>query len=497
MIHLIGVYCLVSVTLNGFDIKVPAGMATTDEPSPTTTTKSPSHGTYQTLNPVTEQVEQIFPGTSDEEVGAALDKAHQAYRTDWRWRPVSERAHYVAKAATILRGQKEAFAQLMTREMGKLIDQSRWEVDLTADILTYYSTHGEDFLADKPLPEVSNAIVATEPIGVILAVEPWNFPLYQLVRVAAPQIVAGNVVIFKHAANVPQCALAFARLFKDAGTPDGVYTNLFCSIDQINMLIDDIRIRGVTLTGSERAGASVAERAGRKMKKAVLELGGSDPLIVLPDADLEHVTKQGLIGRMMCMGQACASSKRFIVVGKERGQVLLEKLVQSIRSLQVGDPADPKTSLGPLSSEQAMKGLLAQIDTAKSHGARVVLGGKRIDRPGWYLEPTIITNISQDNPLFGEETFGPIISYYVVDSEDEAIEIANATTFGLGASIFGETAHARKLVPRIEAGMVWVNTTANTTPETPFGGVKNSGFGRELSELGIGEFVNRKLVQVA
>jgi succinate-semialdehyde dehydrogenase/glutarate-semialdehyde dehydrogenase len=297
---------------------------------------------------------------------------------------------------------------------------------------------------------------------------------------------------------VPQCALAFARLFEEAGAPQGVYTNLFCSADQIGALIDDFRVRGVTLTGSEQAGASVAERAGRKLKKAVLELGGSDPMIILEDAPLEHATDQAAIGRMMNMGEACVATKRVIVVGKDRGRQVLDGLVKRLGSLKAGDPANPETSIGPMVSERALEDLLTQIQGAKAAGARIVLGGKRIDRPGFYLEATIITDIAQDNPLYQQETFGPVLSFYVVDSEEEAIKLANATRFGLGSAVFSaDVERAKKVADKIEAGMVFINSIAYSAPEIPFGGVKNSGYGRELSELGVGEFVNRKLVCVA
>ncbi|KAF2097527.1 aldehyde dehydrogenase [Rhizodiscina lignyota] len=452
---------------------------------------------YKTINPATGKVEKVFPETTDAEVTAALDKAHTAYG-EWSTRPIAERAEFLRKAASHLRQRAEEYAQLMTREMGKLIDQARAETALAADILEYYSKNGEKFLQPKPVPEAPGTTILTQPIGVIMAVEPWNFPYYQLARVAGPQLVSGNVVIFKHASAVPACALAFARLFEHADTPEGVYTNLFCTPKQVNMLIDDYRVRGVTLTGSEKAGAAVAERAGRNLKKVVLELGGSDPFVVLPDADLENAAKQAVIGRMITTGQTCVCSKRFIVIGKERGQVFLDGMVKYMSRLQPGDPQDEKTSLGPLVAEDALTGLLSQIEQAKSHGARVVLGGKRVDRPGWYLEPTIITDITPENPLYYEETFGPIASFYVVDTEQEAIDLANATKFGLGGSVFGaDVKHAHEVASKIYTGMVCVNCLPYTGPETPFGGVANSGYGRELGEMGMGEFVNHKTVRNA
>lgn len=310
--------------------------------------------------------------------------------------------------------------------------------------------------------------------------------------------MAGNVVIVKHAENVPQCALAFARLFEAAGAPPGSYTNVFASIRQVERLIEDSRVRGVTVTGSERAGSAVAERAGRHLKKSVMELGGSDPFIVLEDAPLEMSMEAAVFGRMFNTGQSCVSSKRIIVIGKERGRVFLNGFVERMAALKVGNPEDPSTTLGPLSSEKAMKILLKQIDVAKSGGARVVLGGRRIDRPGFYIEPTILMDIDRNNPIYTQELFGPVAAYYVVESEDEAIALANATPFGLGASVFSsDMEHGQRVAERIDSGMVFVNQPAWTAPELPFGGVKNSGFGRELSELGFGEFVNRKLINLA
>lgn len=453
---------------------------------------------FRTTNPATGEVVKEYPFQSDAEVFAALKTADERYRNDWRTRPVAERAAIVGRAASILRAKRDEYSRLLTLEMGKVVSQGYREIEVSADILAYYAKHAEAFLAPKALPEVTDATLVTEPIGVILGIEPWNFPYYQIARVAGPQIVAGNVLMLKQAENVPQCALAFARLFEEAGAPEGVYTNLFCSIDQISSLIDDFRVRGVTLTGSERAGAAVGERAGRNLKKVVLELGGSDPAIILEDAPLDSAAQQCAVGRMINTGEACVSTKRVIVVGKKRGEEMLQKLIQKYTALNVGDPADPATTIGPIVSERALEGLLAQIDGARAAGARIVLGGKRVDRPGYFLEPTIVTDIASDNPLFHQEAFGPVLSYYVVETEDDAIELANATKFGLGSAVFSaDIERAKQVAERIESGMVFINSFARGGPEVPFGGVKNSGFGRELSELGIGEFVNRKLIRIA
>lgn len=453
---------------------------------------------YQTLSPATGQVVKEFRGLSDREVESALDKANRRFADDWRFRPVQDRVRVLTKAAAILRERIDEYAGIVTLEMGKLISQSRAEVEVSAGILEYYAKHAEPFLDTKPVLGTQNTVIVTEPIGIILAIEPWNFPYYQLARVVGPQLAAGNVVVVKHSRNVPQAALAFEELLREAGAPEGVYTNLFIEFDQVNKIIDDFRVRGVTLTGSESAGAKVAERAGRALKKVVLELGGSDPFIVLSDADMEDAVRQGAEGRMAVTGQECVASKRFIIVGKERGHLFVEGLRKIFDSLKFGDPADESTTLGPLSSESARDTLFEQIKSAKAHGAHIVSGGKIIDRPGFYIEPAIITDIDEKNPLYYEETFGPVASIYVVDDEEEAIKLANATRYGLGASVFSkDIAHARAVATKIETGMVFINSPAVLLPDVPFGGIKNSGFGRELGELGIGEFVNRKVIRVA
>jgi succinate-semialdehyde dehydrogenase/glutarate-semialdehyde dehydrogenase len=453
---------------------------------------------FRSINPATGELVKEFPLQTDEEVFAALDRAEQCFRQDWRNRPVSDRVAIVAKAAQILRERRDEYVHYATLEMGKVTRFGHFEVDLVADILDYYSEHGERLLAEQALPGEPGATLVAEPFGVILAIEPWNFPYYQLVRVAAPQLIAGNVVMMKHAENVPQCALAFARLFEEAGAPDGAYTNLFCSIDQIANLIDDNRVRGVALTGSERAGASVGARAGRNMKKVILELGGSDPAIIMPGAPLEHALDQCTMGRLYNSGQGCVNIKVVIVIGTERGEKALAGLKDRFTAVKVGDPTDESTVLGPLVSETALNGLLKQIEAAKAAGGRIVFGGHRVDRPGFFLEPTIITDISEDNPLYREEAFGPVLSFYVVDTEEEAIKLANATPYGLGGYVFdADIENAKRIASRIESGMVYINSCYADSPGLPFGGIKNSGFGRELSELGISEFINRKLIRVA
>jgi succinate-semialdehyde dehydrogenase / glutarate-semialdehyde dehydrogenase len=453
---------------------------------------------YATINPATGELVERYETISDAALDEATERAQRCYEEDWRDRSIASRAAIVGAAATIMRDRQEQLAALATLEMGKLRQEAQSEVALSADILDYYARNAEAFLRPQPIAEAPGAMIETAPLGIILAVEPWNFPYYQIARVAGPQLVAGNVLLVKHASNVPQCALAFARIFAEAGAPMGAYMNIFASADQIGRLIVDFRIRGATLTGSESAGASVAEQAGRALKKSVLELGGSDPLIVLEDAPVEATLENALWGRMNTAGQSCTASKRMIVVGRERAASLLADLKERMAALRPGDPADQESTLGPLSSEKVLRELLQQIETATRHGARVVAGGRRIDRAGFYLEPTILTDIDTSNPIYTQELFGPVLSFYVVENEDEAVALANATPFGLGASIFTDDLdRGRALARRIESGMVFINQPVWSAPELPFGGVRNSGYGRELSELGIGEFVNRKLIHVS
>jgi len=453
---------------------------------------------FQTVNPATGELVQTFKEISDDDLELALATAHKAYENDWRLRPVAERAKIVSRAAAILREKLPEYASYLTLEMGKRIAEAHSEVAMSAAILDYYAKRAESYLAPKLLPESPGAELRTDPIGVLLGIEPWNYPYYQVARVAGPQLMVGNVLLLKPAENVPQVALAFARLFEEAGAPAGVYTNIFASIDQVGRVIEDPRVRGVTLTGSERAGAAVAERAGRHLKKVVLELGGSDPMIVLEDAPLEWTLDGALAGRMVNTGQCCVGTKRIIVIGKERGEAFLGGFVKRMAALQPGDPADRSTSLAPISSERQLETLLGQIELARKNGATVAVGGKRIDRPGFYLEPTVLTDITENNPIYTQELFGPVACLHVVKDETEAIRVANATPFGLGGSIFtADIERGRKVAAQIETGMVFINQPYRTAAELPFGGVKNSGFGRELSELGFGEFVNKKLINIA
>jgi succinate-semialdehyde dehydrogenase/glutarate-semialdehyde dehydrogenase len=337
----------------------------------------------------------------------------------------------------------------------------------------------------------------SSPLGVIFGVEPWNFPYYQLARIAGPHLMAGNVLLVKHAGCVPQCAIAFERLWIEAGGPAGLYTNLLISHDQSDQVVDDPRIKGVALTGSVAAGRSIAARAGKNLKVSSMELGGSDAFIVLEDADLEPTVKWAVWGRMYNTGQTCCAAKRFIVV-ESVADAFLAKFRAALAALTPGDPMDEKTTLGPLSTESALQDLLKQVDGAVAHGAKVVLGGKRINRPGSFMEPTILTDVAPGNPAFRDEFFGPVAMFFRVKDEDAAIALANDSDFGLGGSVFTkDVARGKRVASRVETGMMFINNISWSDADLPFGGIKNSGYGRELGDMGIQEFVNKKLVRTA
>ena len=453
---------------------------------------------YQSTNPYDGQTVASFDELDDTQLHAKLAAAAACYQGDWRQRSFAERKAVLSRAAALMRERSGELAALVTLEMGKLIQQSAGEVALSAAILDYYADHAEAFLAPEQLATAKGqAWVESEPIGVVLGIEPWNYPYYQIARFAAPNLMAGNVVMVKHAANVPQCALAFDTLMRDAGAPAGAYTNLFISKDQVSALIDDTRVRAVALTGSEAAGAVVAARAGKNLKKSTMELGGSDAFIVLEDADLAQAVKHAVNGRMGNTGQACTASKRIIVV-EAVADAFLQKFQAAMEAFKPGDPMDERTTLGPLSSEQALKTLLKQVDEALSHGARALIGGHRIDgRTGAFMQPTILAGIDAGNPAYRQEFFGPVALFFRVADEDAAVALANDSPFGLGGSVFTkDTERGKRVARRIETGMVFVNSSAVSSPELPFGGVKNSGYGRELSRAGIQEFVNKKLIRV-
>ncbi len=453
---------------------------------------------YQSKNPYNGEVGKTFDEISDAQLEACIKAADDCFRTQWRNTRFDERKAILKRAATIMRERSQDFAALITLEMGKLIAQSQGEVALCAAILDYYADHAEQFLAPETLAAGrGEAMVESSPLGVLFGVEPWNYPYYQIVRFAAPNLMAGNVVMVKHASNVPQCALAFEGLMREAGAPAGAYTNLFVSKDQVGCIIDDDRVRGVALTGSEGAGAVVAARAGKNLKKTTLELGGSDAFIVLEDADLDKAVRHAVSGRMGNSGQACTASKRIIVVDALADR-FLEKFQAAMAGFIPGDPMDKQTTLAPLSSMQALNTLLGQVEQAVERGARILLGGKRIDaEQGAFMQPTILTDIRSGNPAYHQEFFGPVALFFRVADEDAAVQLANDSPFGLGGSVFtSDIARGKDVARRIDTGMVFINSGAVSSPELPFGGVKNSGYGRELSGAGIQEFVNKKLIRV-
>ena len=376
--------------------------------------------------------------------------------------------------------------------------QSHGEITLSADIIDYYATNGERFLVDKTLdPQYGEAYIKSSPIGVLMGIEPWNFPFYQVARFAAPNIMVGNVVLVKHASNVPQCALAIEDLFKEAGAPIGLYTNIFLSGNNVAAYIGDERIKGVSLTGSELAGASLAAAAGKSLKKSVLELGGSDAFIVLEDADIDQAVDWAVIGHMNNTGQCCVAAKRFIVIESVADE-FLNKFKTKLTGLVVGDPMDENTQLGPLSSESAAVQLADQVKRSVDAGAKIALGGKRINRPGAFIEATILTDIKPGMAAYHEELFGPVASFYRVKDEREAIKLANDSPFGLGGSVFtSDKKRGVRIAEQIDTGMVFINHPTWTQPDLPFGGTKRSGYGRELSSLGIEEFVNKKLIRIS
>jgi succinate-semialdehyde dehydrogenase/glutarate-semialdehyde dehydrogenase len=450
---------------------------------------------YATTNPFTGETTKEYPSLTDRQAGDAVTAAEGAFHT-WRELPVEQRAETVRRAGELMLERKAEIAELMTLEMGKLIGESEDEVDLAASILEYYGTRGPALIADQPLQvDEGEAVLVTRPLGVLLGVMPWNFPLYQVVRFAAPNLVVGNTILLKHASINPQCALFLQRLFIDAGVPPGGYVNLFVSTDQITTIIEDPRVQGASLTGSEGAGQRVGEVAGKNLKKVVLELGGSDPFIVLDDHDLENTIKSAVNARVANTGQSCTAGKRFIVVDDVYDQ-FVEEFGKQMAALQPGDPGDPDTTLGPMSSQSAVDDLAEQVQDAIDKGAEVVTGGQPIDRDGAFFAPTVLTGVTPDMRAYEEELFGPAAVVYKVGSDDEAINLANSSPFGLGSAVFSsDLKRAHRVAEHLDNGMVWINHPTATAADLPFGGVKRSGVGRELSHLGIQEFVNKKLIR--
>ncbi len=445
------------------------------------------------INPATGKPLKEHREHTDQEADRILDEADAAYK-GWRLVPFAQRAALMKKAAALLRERKERYAKAMTEEMGKPITQALSEVEKSAWVCDYYAEHAERMLKDEPAEsDGKRAFVAFEPIGVVLAVMPWNFPFWQVFRFAAPALMAGNAGVLKHASNVPASALAIEEVFRDAGFPKGLFRTLLIPSSKVERVITHDAVKAVTLTGSEHAGSLVAAQAGKEIKKTVLELGGSDPFIVLDDVDVAFCALQAVNGRMINAGQSCIAAKRFIVLDKIAAK-FEQEFVAFMRQQKMGDPLDPETQVGPLAREDLAIELDGQVQDAVKRGAKLLLGGKR---DGAYYEPTVLAGVTPEMRLFQEETFGPVAVIYRVKDDDAAVALANATRFGLGGSVWSkDTERAIKVARRVESGAVFVNGIVKSDPRLPFGGVKKSGYGRELSHYGIREFVNIKTIWV-
>lgn len=453
---------------------------------------------YASVDPTSGRVLCEFETLTDAELEGALALADAAYQ-QWSTTSLDERVAVLLRMAQMLRDHEVEITKLMTLEMGKPISEARMELGLCASIFEYYAQNGAKLLADETLDIAGapgSAVVRTLPIGPILGVMPWNFPVYQVTRFIAPNLLLGNTILLKHSEICPQQALRLADLFADAGLPRGAYINLFASVEQIAAVIADPRVQGVSLTGSERAGRAIGAVAGQHLKKCVLELGGSDPFIVLPDADIEEAATAAFLGRFRNAGQVCSSSKR-LIVHESVWDPFVEKFLAKVAELVPGDPSSDDTRMGPLSSVRAREGLAAQVDDAVARGAVVHLGAQVPEGEGAWYPPTVLSGVTPGMRAFHEELFGPVAVLYRVSSVDEAVELANDSPYGLGAAVFGtDLAAAEQVADRLEVGMVGLNTTIKSAPYLPFGGVKSSGIGRELGRYGIDEFANKKLIRV-
>lgn len=450
---------------------------------------------YETKYPFTNEVLKSYDNISDETIEDIIATSHALYK---KWRKqdtLANRKEQLHKIAEILRRDVDKYAEIMTKDMGKLFVEAKGEIELCADIADYYVNNADNFLTPRHLEtDTGDAYYLRQSTGVILAVEPWNFPFYQIMRVFAPNFIVGNPMVLKHASICPGSAQAFEDLVKETGAEDGSFTNLFVSYEQVAKIIADSRITGVCLTGSERGGASIAEEAGKNLKKTTLELGGNDAFIILDDANLNELKSLLPDVRLYNAGQVCTSSKRFIVTEKNY-DAFLDILLESFKGAKWGDPMDPETTLAPLSSAGAKEDVLAQIKLAVDNGAKVLYGNEPIDHPGNFVMQTILTDITKDNPIFNQEIFGPVASVFKVATEEEAIELANDSSYGLGGTVFGtDVDRVHEVAAQIETGMSFINAGWASLPELPFGGIKNSGYGRELSELGFTAFVNEHLV---
>ena len=451
---------------------------------------------YAVINPATGESVKEYATATDAKIQSAVATADAAFKR-WNKSGLPDRVKLLARVAELYTERRAELAAIVTREMGKPIFQAQIEVDIVASIYRYYADNGPGFLEDEEIDVVSGgkAIVRKDGLGVLLGIMPWNFPYYQVARFAAPNLMNGNTILLKHAPQCPESALAMEQIFLDAGAPEGAYVNVFATNEQVADIIADTRVQGVSLTGSERAGSAVAEIAGRNLKKVVLELGGSDPFLVLDSANVDQAATHALFGRFGNTGQACNAAKRIIVADAVYDE-FVEKFVGAVSSVKVGDPTEADTFMGPLSSTAACDGLAAQVDDAIAKGATVLAGGRRLEQDGAWFQPTILAGVTEDMRAFSEELFGPVAVLYRVSSEDEAVELANNSVYGLGAVIQStDAAKAQEIADRLETGMVYINEAPGSAAELPFGGIKRSGVGRELGRYGMDEFVNRKLIR--
>jgi succinate-semialdehyde dehydrogenase / glutarate-semialdehyde dehydrogenase len=452
---------------------------------------------YAVVNPATGETVKEYEEISDDELRAAIDRADKASKSWGASTTVADRAALVRKVGELHSERREELAEIIVREMGKPIEQALMEVDFAGMIYGFYADNAEDLMADEPIQlseGEGTAVIRRSPFGVLLGIMPWNFPYYQVARFAGPNLVIGNTILLKHAPQCPESAEAMQKIFDDAGFPEGCYENIYATNEQIEWVIADPRVHGVSVTGSERAGSAVAEIAGRNLKKVVLEMGGSDPFILLGTDDLDEAVTAAAEARLDNTGQSCNAAKRFIVVD-ELYDDFLEKFREKLEAAKPGDPTSEDTEVGPLSSQTAADRLEEQVKKAVANGAEILAGGKR---DGNFFEPTILTGIKPGDEASQEEFFGPVAQVYKVGSEEEAVELANQTPFGLGSYVMTtDKAQGERVADRIEAGMVYVNLVGADAPELPFGGFKRSGFGRELGRYGADEFVNKKLIRSA
>jgi succinate-semialdehyde dehydrogenase/glutarate-semialdehyde dehydrogenase len=449
-----------------------------------------------TVNPATGEELKTFEALTDEQVDEKIGRAYETF-LEWRETSFAERSRLLTRAAEILEEEAEQFGRTMTTEMGKTLAAAIAEANKCARGCRYYAENAERFLADEQIElEGARTYVRYEALGPVLAVMPWNFPFWQVFRFAAPALMAGNVGLLKHASNVPQCALAIEDVFRRAGYPEGAFQTLLIGSDKVQRVIDDPRVRAATLTGSEGAGRQVGSEAGENIKPSVLELGGSDPFIVMPSADLEKAVSTAVTSRTLNNGQSCINAKR-IILHEEIADEFERRFVEGMAALKVGDPMDEETEMGPLATPQIREDVDSQVKKSVEAGARVLTGGKPVDGPGNFYPPTVITDVPEDSPAYREEIFGPAASLFRARDVDDAIRIANDTSFGLSSSAWtNDPDEQERFVNEIEAGMVYVNRMTESTPEIPFGGAKNSGYGRELSHFGIREFTNIKTVWI-